>query len=142
MKSFTFEKENLSKEANFLLKELFSIEDNESLANLYVQAHEFILKNPGIEIKDVDIQKIIQKKINPEAVEFAMRIKFRDNLLTKKIQILTYIIESRKEYNGLFNNFNNRFFFGFALLIFMTMRSIFLYFTGRYLISRHHLIRE
>lgn len=131
--------ENLLKEANYFLN-ILKIKHSDDVIDRYIKAHKYVFRSPEIEILHVDLKTIIQKKLDLEAIEFALRFSNKDNLLTKKIHMLIYILESKQKYNDLFLNYEKNFLKGFSLLIFYTLRSIYLLSKGKYLIWRYDLV--
>lgn len=131
--------EELSKEAEYFLK-FFKKEDGKDIVNLYIDSHNFLFQENEIEIQRINIEAIIKYKLDVEAIEFACRVKNKDNLLTKKIHIMIYILESQKQNNHMFLNYENGFLKGFSLLAFFTIRSIYSLVKGKYLIWRYKLV--
>jgi hypothetical protein len=78
----------------------------------------------------VNIHKIIEKKLDVEAIEFFLRLKNRNNLLTQKLHALTYLVEVRKDFYEDFYLEKDSFFRGFLSLVYFTLRSIFKFIKG------------
>jgi hypothetical protein len=73
----------------------------------------------------VDINKIIHKKLDVEAIEFFLRLRNRNNILTQKMHALIYLIEVKKDFYEDFYLEKDSFFKGFSNLASFAMRSIY-----------------
>lgn len=69
----------------------------------YVDAHRRYLPDPDDRARRV-MEAILDAQLDPEAVELALRMHRRERFLTRKIQILFYLVEVRSEYYGYFVN--------------------------------------
>lgn len=81
---------NLAEEARYLHDSLFSRPLDEKTVERYVAAN----------LKEASIDRIVEKRLDVEAVEFALR--HRKPALTRKIKILCYLLEVRAEYQDDF----------------------------------------
>ncbi len=54
--------------------------------------------------QDAVCEKILHHALDVEAIEFALRVRGRGSELTRKIQILFYLVEVRRDYYGEFVN--------------------------------------
>lgn len=81
---------NLAEEARYLHDSLFSRPIDEKTVDRYVAAN----------LTEANIDRIVEKRLDVEAVEFALR--HRNPALTRKIQILCYLVEVRAEYQDDF----------------------------------------
>lgn len=131
---------DLVDEANFFNHQVFSGKLTPEIISQYVKAHEFVLKSPAVTIKKIDLSLIIDKSLDLEAIEYALRLKFRDNLITKKIHILSYLLEANRDYNSLYFNEKAGFLKGFIILGYHVVRSCYLFIKGSYLINRYNLV--
>ncbi|GBF48836.1 hypothetical protein LPTSP4_03360 [Leptospira ryugenii] len=127
-------------EAEYFLHSCFQIQDDRAICELYVKAHDFVFVSSEIDIKNIDILAIVDKKLHVEAIEYYLRRHIPNNLLSKKLHILIYLLESQACYQRFFNNHKQAFLFGFLSLSLYTVRSIFLLIWGKYLVQRHHLV--
>lgn len=84
---------NLAEEARYLHDSLFTRPLDEKTIERYVAASKKLLP-------DASIDRIVEKRLDVEAVEFALRR--RAPALTRKIQILCYLVEVRSEYQDDF----------------------------------------
>ncbi len=78
----SFHAEKLKKEAVFLFGSLFSCKSPDTLNQRYIDYHQ---RNKHQE-KQIDIEYIINKSLDVEAMELALRSK--NSILTKKLLII------------------------------------------------------
>ena len=50
------------------------------------------------------VQTIVARRLDAEAIELALRLRKGNRVLTRKIQILFYLVEVRSQYYGYFIN--------------------------------------
>ena len=50
------------------------------------------------------VETIVTRRLDAEAIELALRLRKGNRVLTRKIQILFYLVEVRSEYYGYFIN--------------------------------------
>ena len=50
------------------------------------------------------VETLVTRRLDAEAIEFALRLRKGSRVLTRKIQILFYLVEVRSEYYGYFIN--------------------------------------
>ena len=88
----------LADEARFFHASLFSRPLDEKIVERYEAAHNALFPNetPGA------VARIVALRLDVEAVEFALRRRHACPELTRKIQILSYLIEVRAEYQDDF----------------------------------------
>jgi hypothetical protein len=88
----------LTDEARFLHESLFSRPLDEKIAERYQAAHRslFPIESP------VTVARIVALRLEVEAVEFALRRRHACPELTRKIKILSYLVEVRAEYQDDF----------------------------------------
>ena len=132
---------NLKLEYSYIVKSIFheNLYD-EKVESLYIESHKYLLNNFIINVLNVKLDIIIEKKLNFEAIEFFLRLKNKNNILTIKTNIILYIMESQKQYVDLFVNNQNKFLLTFLQLSIATLKSIFLAFQGYYLVRRYKLV--
>lgn len=91
----------LEHECGFIHRRIFGFEPSKDIQKRYVQVHDVYhryIKND----EQMQIGHIIQKKVDLVSLEFFWRFKNRQNLLSKKIQILFYLTEVKPEYQRLY----------------------------------------
>jgi hypothetical protein len=89
---------SLADEARFLHASLFSRPIDEDIVERYVAAHHalFPSENPAA------VARIVAMRLDVAAVEFALRRRRACPELTRKIQILSYLVEVRAQYQDDF----------------------------------------
>ena len=86
------------------------------------------------------IETILFCGLDVEAVEYALRLRDRDNVLTKKIQILFYLVEVRAKYFGYFFNCRTNRIRAAADLFHAVLLSVYKLIKGRYFVRRYGLV--
>ena len=94
----------LRQEAVYLHHYLFGFEPPAEVVARYAEACSSCLGNADLAESEA-VRKVVEQKLDPEAIEFWLRIKGR-TLLSKKIQVLFYFCEVRSTYLGFFFNTN------------------------------------
>jgi hypothetical protein len=83
---------------------------------------------------------VVARRIDAEAVEFALRRRGAGQELTRKMLMLCYFAEARSEYLGEFVNLRRSRARACAALLTATLRSMWKLGKGAYLIRRHGLV--
>ena len=125
--------EELSREAELFHKRLFDRPIPDEVRKAYISANGLLLKGTT-HLLQVKIELILELSMDVEAVEFALRRSSPQNILTKKLLILCYLAESRKDYFATFVNEKNLPFRAFVELSLYTLRSLYKLLKGRCLI--------
>ena len=86
------------------------------------------------------VAKVVARKLDAEAVEFALRRRGQGRELARKMQILCYLVEVRPEYFDEFVNTESSRRRAWAALAGATLRSAWKLLKGEYLIRRHGLV--
>jgi hypothetical protein len=88
----------LADEARFLHNSLFSEPLDEKIVERYQAAHRSLFPNESLPT----VARIVALRLDVEAVEFALRRRHACPELTRKIQILSYLVEVRAAYQDDF----------------------------------------
>jgi hypothetical protein len=88
----------LADEARFLHDSLFSRPLDEKIVERYQAAHGALFPKES----PPAVARIVALRLDVEAVEFALRRRHACPELTRKIQILSYLVEVRAEYQDDF----------------------------------------
>ena len=88
----------LTDEARFLHESLFSGPLDQKIVERYQAAHCSLFPNES----PVTVARIVALRLDVEAVEFALRRRHACPELTRKIQILSYLVEVRGDYQDAF----------------------------------------
>lgn len=134
-----FETEQLSREAGFFHEKIFGWPIQDEIRAAYVSANRLLLPDSR-NLSNVRIELIVQRSMDVEAIEFALRRRTPQNLLTKKLLILCYLAESRSDYFATFVNEQHRPVRAILTLSLYTLRSLYKLLKGRCLISIYHVV--
>src|SRR5258705_5622799 len=133
MRQEIFNTQELSREAEFFHKRIFGRPIPDEIRADYISANGMLLKETG-NLSYVRIELILQQSMDVEAIEFALRRRIPQNILTKKLLILCYLAESRNDYFATFVNEQPQPFRAFSELSLYTFRSLYKLLKGRCLI--------
>jgi hypothetical protein len=86
------------------------------------------------------VAKVVARKLDAEAVEFALRRRGKGRELARKMQILCYLVEVRPEYFNRFVNTETSRRRAWSAVGGATLRSAWKLLKGEYLIRRHGLL--
>lgn len=93
----------LEAESTLLARELFGVDLPEDTREKYALANKEILAQTSpAELAMVD--RAIESGADLEALEFALRLRNRGNLLSRKAHVLSYLIETNPRFTGRFLN--------------------------------------
>jgi hypothetical protein len=142
MQTIIDENELLINEVNYIYKSLFRKYPTKTLPKIVID--QYILANKKLLLKSnsdrsVDINLIMSKKLDIEAIEMVTRGSTSSDL-SKKFHILFFLLEVRADYYECFTNEKRTFFKAFILMGFYTLRSVFKFLIGHYLIRRYNVI--
>ena len=84
-----------------------------------------------------NLAELIDRGVDLEALELALRRRSTLNSLTQRFQTLCYLVEVRPEYFGRFVNERRAWASGTLLLAFETLRSLYKLIKGRILLRIH-----
>ena len=129
----------LQKEAEFLHFAIFGRSAPEALRSAYVSANHFLFREPN-KYLDVKVEAIVTRSIDIEAVEFALRRRTPDNVLSKKFLILCYLAEARSDHFEDFVNDRNRPLIAILQLSLHTLRSVYKLIKGNFLIWKYDVV--
>lgn len=130
---------DLLEEADFIHRRLFRAAAPPEVCRQYAAAHEHVLRHESA-ARAVDLGKILQGNLNVEAVEFYLRMRYGENRLTQKLQILNYLVEIRPQYWSLFANQREGFVLALLSLCWAACRSMALFAQGGFLCWRHEIL--
>ncbi|HLA11537.1 MAG TPA: hypothetical protein VJ023_13200 [Pyrinomonadaceae bacterium] len=128
----SFNRDELFREAEVFHQAIFGRPAPNEICEAFVSANR-LLKQAD-KVTPVRIDLILQRSLDVEAIEFALRRRNPQNLLTKKLLILCYLTESRSAYFTTFVNEQYAPLRGFIKLSFATFRSAYKLLKGQCLI--------
>jgi nucleoside-diphosphate-sugar epimerase len=122
-------------EARYLTARLFSRALDERSVERYRDACRLLPASPE---DDLNMKKIVARRLDVEAIEYALRR--RGSQLTKRIQILGYLLEFRADCFDLFVNTRKSRVAAFVGLGFSVALAVYKMLKGRYLVWRYRLV--
>jgi hypothetical protein len=93
----------LEREASYLHALFFDLQIPEGVISRYVAANHLCFPAPEGRDRKM-LETIVARRLDAEAIELAMRLRRGSVVLTRKIQILFYLVEVRSAYYGYFVN--------------------------------------
>lgn len=124
----------LRREADWLHRCVFGNEVPPRVADRYVAAHAHL----GI-VQGVDVARIVERRLDAEAIEFWLRRRRPDNALTQKLRTLLYLVEIEADYYPLFVRHQGSLWSSLPWLVLCPLRSAFKLCRGHWLARRHHV---
>jgi hypothetical protein len=94
----------------------------------------------GCDLDSALVACIVERGLDAEAIEFALRRRKAGRELTTKLQILCYLAEARSEYQAEFINDGTSWFRAIAMCVAATTNAFWKLVKGEYLIRRHDLL--
>jgi hypothetical protein len=91
------ERDRLAREGRYLHECLFGRPIPEHVLARYVDAHDHLDF-----ARDVDLERIVTRRLDPEALEYCLRRRSPRNALTQKVRTLSYLLEIERDYYGVF----------------------------------------
>jgi hypothetical protein len=128
---------NLSDEARYLHSCFFSQALDPSVIARYEAAHRRIFPD---EAASPLVTRIVEKKLDAEAIEYALRQRPEGRVLSRKIQILFYLVEVRSSYLSEFVNTEPRKAKAIIEIIGAAIGSAWKLIKGKYLVRRYGLL--
>jgi hypothetical protein len=127
----------LDEEARYLHAALFSTAADDTILERYRDAHRQLFPD---EPTSPLVARVVGKRLDAEAIEYALRRRKAGRELTRKLQIISYLAETRREYHDEFVNIERRPIFAFVLLGAALARSTWKLLKGVMLVRRHGLL--
>jgi hypothetical protein len=103
MKGSVWNESDLHAEADYLHQALFGLPAPAAVSDRYVQLHGVCFPSPDPAERRTT-ERIIQSRMDAEAIECAFRLRKRKHMLTAKMHALLYLAEVRRNYYPLFFN--------------------------------------
>jgi len=128
---------SLADEARHFHASLFSRNADPSVVTRYEAAHRQAFPN---EIPSAAVTRVVARRLDVEAVEFALRRRGAGRQLTRKIQVLCYLVEVRSDYFSLFLNDADARTRAWLALAGETLRTGWKLVKGEFLVRRHGLL--
>ncbi len=130
----------LREEAGYLHRALFGTEASATFIQYYLAAHAVVpsLSEVGA-AEQRSVRIVVERHLNPLAVECALRRPRGRHLLTQKLLLTNYIAECDGEHTAAFHCSGSRIRNLFAGMVVGTS-GIWHHFLGRLLVKRHALV--
>ena len=139
MQKDIFGSQELSREAEFFHGKIFGRPMPAEIGAAYVSANRMLLQD-ATNVAPVRMELILERAMDVEAIEFALRRRIPQNVLTKKLLILCYLAESRNDYFATFVNEQDRPLRAFLALSLNTFRSLYKLLKGHCLIRMYDVV--
>jgi hypothetical protein len=127
----------LVEEARYLHDSLFRAPLDASVVKRYEAAHGELFPD---EATSLPVARLVSRKLDVEAVEFALRRRGCGAQLTRKIQILCYLVEVRAAYQSYFVATKTERVKAAILLMAALLRTVWKRGKGEYLVRRHGML--
>jgi hypothetical protein len=128
---------DLAAEARYLHAALFSRPADPAIIERYVDAHHLLFaREPASAV----VSTIVERRLDAEAIEYALRRRRAGGELTRKLQILCYLAEVRAAYEHEFLNRRARRAAALLALAGAALRSAGKLLKGEVLVRRHGLL--
>jgi len=127
----------LASEARYLHWCLFRLSPDELTVERYRAVHKKLFAH---EQPSLAVSRVVDRRLDAEAVEFALRRRRAGTELTRKLAILCYLAEVRREYLGLFINRRNSRIRAWTDIAGAMASSLWKLVKGEYAIRRHGLL--
>ncbi len=127
----------LAAEVRHFHDSLFHRQPDEVTIARYEAAHRELFAESN---SSPEIVRIVNRKLDAEAVEFALRRHGRGRDLTRKLQIVCYLAEPRRMYLPQFVNLKESRLRAWAALAAATLGALWKLGKGEYAIRRHGLL--
>jgi hypothetical protein len=134
-----FTADQLCREADFFHERLFGAPIPEDLRTQYVLANRVLLEG-GAVLRNVRTELIVERTMDVEAIEFALRRRIPKNSLTTKLLIICYLAETRSDYFNVFVNETHRPLRALLEMSLYTLRSFYKLLKGNCLIRMYDVV--
>jgi len=133
--------DNLKLESIYFAKFFFSKEIADAAIMQYISGNQKIfLQDNNYTIQSSYIEQIVSNKADIEAIEYAWRLRDRQNILTKKIRIVFYILEVKSDYLSLFVNTKKSFLSSAAIIFLSALKSVYKLYKGKFLLRKYGIV--
>jgi len=128
--------DRLRVEANHIHRALFGHDAPDEVHRQYASALEAL---PLADWPRINLERLIERGTDLEALELALRRSRRRNALTQRFQVLCYLAEVRSDNFGRFVNERRRWSAGWLILGLHLLRSLYKLAKGRRLMRMHDI---
>jgi len=128
---------DLAAEACYLHAALFARQPDALTVERYLEAHRLLFA--ALPTSPL-VSRIVEQRLDAEAIEYALRGQPEGRELTRKLQILSYLAEARSAYQDEFINRSDRRGGAIVRLAGAALRSLWKRIKGELLVRRHGLL--
>jgi len=125
----------LERESRYIHRTFFKTDPPPEVVERYVAANRVCFPDADPGTRRL-IDAILERRLDLEAIELALRLRGKGGILTRKIQILFYLIEVRSDYYGYFVNQQAAFGKALRALLLSAVKSLFQFCKGSILVWR------
>jgi len=129
----------LEKEARYLHQAFFRTPPPAEVVERYVAANRLCLSDQDLSSERI-ISIIVARQLDAEAVELVLRLRRLNSVLTRKIQILFYLVEVRSSYYDYFVSVQQGCLHAWRRLLTGVLRTAWKFAKGTFLVRRYGLV--
>jgi hypothetical protein len=89
------EEDDLVREGVYLSRQVFGVAPSSRLVERYASASRSLLRDPTQARLAAALHQAVREEWDVEALELALRLRNRSNLVTQKVHLLSYLIETQ-----------------------------------------------
>jgi len=131
--------EGLAREARYLHQAVFGGAIPEAVVERYIRAHDSFPALRSEEARHM-LEVVLSRNLDPEAIELALRVRKGNPALTRKFQVLCYLVEVRSAYYPRFVNQRPGAARAAAAMLRASLYSLGKLLKGWYLVRRYRLV--
>ena len=131
--------ESLASQARYFHQAFFKGELDQEVIDRYIAANRHCF--PDIDARSKRLaDRVVSERLDVEAVEFVLRRTRHNTIVTKKLNILFYLVEVRSRYFSLFVNEEKRRLRALVSLGLSAAAAVYKLAKGKYLLRKHGLL--
>lgn len=130
---------SLAAEVDYFHQSLFRKSTPKAVIERYVEAHHPRFHRVFDPSDLIAVSAVVRQRLDVEAVEFELRCKKKGHALSKKLQILSFLLEVRAEYYDFFVNTSESRITACLKLAAALLMTPFKRLKGKYLVWRYDL---
>lgn len=134
----------LRREAVYLGRQVFGVDLPSSVVKRYIRANRQLLAGefPGDAALRSALERAVRERRDVEALELVLRPRRRHNLITRKLHVLSFLIETEPRFLPLYLNERRARAWAWTALAGHGLRAVAKYVRGRWLLARLGLARD
>jgi hypothetical protein len=131
--------DELEREVSYLHRQFFHSAPPPEVIQRYIAANRLCMPAPDESARRL-ISTVVSRRLDSEAIELVLRLRRRSPILTKKIQILFYLVEVRSAYYTYFLCHGSSVSRAAVELFASVTQTCWKLIKGAYLVRRHGLV--